>query len=305
MSPYASFRALGTTAGVHVTDASKLAAAKAVLESELQAIDRSCSRFRDDSELVRLNAAGGHPCRTSDLFIEAVEVALRAARVSAGAVDPTVGGALRAIGYDRDFAEIVASPSPLRLRVASVTGWRSVRVDPERRIVRVPAGVELDLGATAKALAADRAAARAHEVTGCGVLVNLGGDIAISGPASAGGWTVLVTDDHESGPGADGQTIRLAGGGLATSSTTVRSWATDDGRRHHIVDPSTGLSAGPTWRTVSVAAGSCVDANIATTAAIVKGEDAVGWLGKTDLPGRLVRTGGAVIRVGEWPEPPA
>ena len=305
MSASASLRALGTTARVYVTDASKLPSARNVLVGELEAIDESCSRFRDDSELARLNAAGGRPLSVSDIFIEAVEEGLRAARVTAGAVDPTVGGALRAIGYDRDFAEIAASRTPPRLRVASVAGWRSVRVDREHRTVQVPAGVELDLGATAKALAADRAAARAHEVTGCGVLVNLGGDVAIGGRPPVGGWRVLVTDDHESGPEAEGQTIVVFGGGLATSSTTVRSWATDRGPAHHVVDPATALPAKRAWRTVSVAAGSCVDANIATTAAIVKGDDAVGWLGETELPGRLVRVDGAVVRVGAWPEPPA
>jgi thiamine biosynthesis lipoprotein len=300
-----SWHALGTTAGVHVTDSAKLALAGDALAEELDAIDRACSRFRNDSELARLNAAGGDPFPASNLLFEAVAVARRAARVSGGAVDPTVGRALRAIGYDRDFAEIAASKTPVRLRVESVAGWRVVRLDRERRTIRVPDGVELDLGATAKALAADRAAARAHAAAGCGVLVNLGGDVAIAGAPPDGGWTVLVTDDHSNGPEAKGETVRLFDGGLATSSTSVRRWATTGGASHHIVDPTTGLSARETWRTVSVAAGSCVDANVATTTAIVRGEPAPGWLEALGLPGRLVRPAGAVVRVGAWPEPPA
>jgi thiamine biosynthesis lipoprotein len=299
-----SWRALGTTAGVHVTDPSRLALAGEVLAAELHAIDSACSRFRADSELARLNAARGDAFSASDLLLEAVSVALRAARVSGGAVDPTVGRALRAIGYDRDFDEIAATRTTARLRVESVAGWRVVRLDRERRTIRVPDGVELDLGATAKALAADRAAARAHAAAGCGVLVNLGGDVAMAGEPPEGGWTVLVTDDHSSGPDADGETVRLFDGGLATSSTSVRRWATSGGASHHIVDPTTGLSARETWRTVSVAAGSCVDANVATTTSIVRGEPATGWLEALGLPGRLVRPAGAVVRVGAWPEAP-
>jgi thiamine biosynthesis lipoprotein len=300
-----SFPALGTTAGLHVTDPSKLAPARDVLVAELDAIDDACSRFRDDSELARLNAAGGHPFPASDLLLEAVEVALRAARLSDGAVDPTVGRALRAIGYDRDFAEIAASKTPARLRVESVAGWRVVRLDRERRTIQLPEGVELDLGATAKALAADRAAALAQGVTGCGVLVNLGGDVAIAGDPPDGGWRVFVTDDHGSGPEAEGETVCLTGGGLATSSTAVRRWPTTGGAAHHVVDPATGLAAPETWRTVSVAAGSCVDANVATTASIVRGEPAIAWLDGLGLPSRLVRSAGTVVRVGAWPEPPA
>ena len=304
MTTSLSFGALGTTAGLHVTDASGLAAAKEILVAELDAIDRACSRFRDDSELALLNTAGGRPFPAGDLLLEAVEVALRAARITGGAVDPTVGRALRAIGYDRDFAEIAGSAAPVNVRVEAVEGWGAVRLDRERRTIQIPDGVELDLGATAKALAADRVAALAHRVAGCGVLVNLGGDVAIAGPPPRVGWRVLVTDDHASGAEAEGETVCLFGGGLATSSTLVRRWATEQGRSHHVVDPATGLSAAEIWRTVSVAAGSCVDANIATTAAIVRGEPALAWLDGLGLPGRFVRPSGSVVRVGAWPDPP-
>jgi FAD:protein FMN transferase len=190
------------------------------------------------------------------------------------------------------------------VHVEGVAGLRSVRLDRIRRTIQIPDGVELDLGATAKALAADRAAALAHSVAGCGVLVNLGGDVAIAGPPPPGGWKVLVTDDHANGRAGTGQTVYVAGGGLATSSTTVRRWATERGDFHHVVDPTTGLPAAETWRTVSVAAGSCVDANIATTAAIVRGEAAVAWIDGLGLPGRFVRPSGSVVRVGAWPGPP-
>jgi thiamine biosynthesis lipoprotein len=176
-----------------------------------------------------------------------------------------------------------------------------VRFDQDLGTVCVPAGVELDFGATAKALAADRAARAAADATGAGVLVSLGGDIAVAGSAPADGWTVRVTDDHAAGLDAPGVDVDIFSGGLATSSTTVRHWQRGDDQLHHVIDPSTGRPAGGPWRTVSVAAGSCVDANLASTAAIVMGAEAPGWLEDQGLPARLVARDGSVVVVAGWP----
>jgi len=287
----ATWVALGTGATVVVAKREALGAARAAVEAELRAIDAACSRFRADSELSRLNRAAGRPARVSPLLAEAVVAALRAAQLTGGAVDPTVGGAVIAAGYDRDFASV--RPPAHRPPAARVPGWRVVRVDGQT--IRTPAGVTLDLGATAKALAADRAARAAAAAAGCGVLVNLGGDLATAGPAPADGWRVRVTDDHAAGEG--GQVVEVAAGGLATSSAMVRRWATG----HHIVDPATGAPAAAPWRTVSVAAATCVDANIASTAAIVLGAAAPDWLAERALPARLCARDGAVTRVAGWP----
>jgi thiamine biosynthesis lipoprotein len=116
------------------------------------------------------------------------------------------------------------------------------------------------------------------------------------------GWRIHVTDDHRSGPDAPGQTISIAAGGLATSSTTVRRWRHDGRTMHHIIDPSTGGPVVDVWRTVSVAAIDCADANIAATAAIVRGSRAPEWLAGLRLPARLVGRDGDVLRVGSWPQ---
>jgi len=298
----ATFAAIGTTAQIVVTDRSALPVARHELEREIAAIDLACSRFREDSELARVNAGNGEWIAVGPVFVEAAAVALRAARLTDGAVDPTVGRALEDAGYDRDFA-LVGAQTLARARLGGHRpAWRSIELDSERGLVRVPRGVHLDFGATAKALAADRAATRAWSATGTGVLVNLGGDIALAGTPPIGGWLVHVTDDHTSTAAAPGQSIALVSGGLATSSTTVRRWRTGAGDAHHIIDPSTGEAAEEVWRTVSVAAGSCVDANIAATAAIVMGLDAVPWLSGLGLPARLVRRGGAVTLAAGWPQ---
>lgn len=299
----ASFRALGTTALVAVDPPARLDEAEETLRAELATVDAACSRFRDDSELCALNRAAGRETPVSPLLLEAVATALRASALTGGDVDPTVGRAMGAIGYDRDF-RLVGGPRPgVRVRLSPAPGWRTVGIDLDRGTVTLPEGVSLDLGATAKALAADRAARAVHEATGAATLVSLGGDIALCGEASAEGWPVRVTDDHRALDG-EGETISLRDGGLATSSTTVRRWrAPGAGERHHILDPRRGAPAEEVWRTVSVAAGSCVDANIASTAAVVRGAGAPDWLASLGLPARLVAADGAVTRVGGWPEP--
>jgi FAD:protein FMN transferase len=297
MSGVARWPALGTQASLVVSDPDSLPAARRAVEAELAAIDLACSRFRADSELSRLNARAGGAVRAGPRLLEALTVALRAAALTDGIVDPTVGKALILAGYDRDFAAV--GDAPARLVAARVAGWRAVSVDLARYVVRIPAGVSLDLGATAKALAADRAAAAASAAAGgAGVLVNLGGDIAIAGPTPAAGWPVRVADDHDAPPQAPGQVLTLRSGGLATSSTSVRRWGAD---AHHIIDPRTGLPARSPWRTVSVTAATCVDANTASTAAIVLGDYAPAWLAARRLPARLADHEGRTQTVAGWP----
>ena len=293
------FRALGTTAHLLVTDPDRLDVAYRILDAELRGIDAACSRFRPDSELSRVNGAAGRWCTVSALFTEALTAALSAARATDGDVDPCVGSAVVALGYDRDLAALPADAAPVTAVVQQAGAWRFIDCGRDR--VRIPAGTALDFGATAKALTADRAAVRAAEEAGCGVLVSLGGDIAVSGRAPDGGWRVLVSDDHAAGPDAAGQTVAISSGALATSSTTVRTWLRGGRPYHHIIDPATGLNPPTCWRTASVAAATCVDANSASTAAIVRGERATAWLTDLALPARLVRHDGQVIAVGGWP----
>ncbi|HEY8019238.1 MAG TPA: FAD:protein FMN transferase [Actinomycetota bacterium] len=294
-----SFRALGTSATVVTTVPQALPDAIVVVREEVDAIDRTCSRFRPDSELARLHDGAGEWVEVDPVLVEAIEVALRAAILTDGNVDPTVGESLLLVGYDRDFAGLDPDGPPIgALRAAP--GWRTVEVDPAGSRVRIPRGVRLDLGATAKAFAADRSARAAFDATGSGVLVSLGGDIAVAGPPPRDGWEVGLADSHAA-PAEPGHTVRIEAGGLATSSTTVRRWLRGGRAVHHVVDPSTGRPANEVWRTVSVAAATCVDANVAATAAIVRGEPAALWLQRMGMPARLVRTDGSIVRTGGWP----
>lgn len=303
-----TFTALGTFATLLVTDPGTLQEAHDLLAAELDAVDLACSRFRSDSELWRVNHSQGRPVRVSPLFAAALQVALTAADITDGDVDPTCGQCLVSLGYDRDFAQARRQTGPLRQPPTPAGGWRRVELDLDRSEVRVRAGVMLDLGATAKALAADRAAAAIHAATDGGVLVNLGGDIRVAGDPPDGGWRVGIADDADFDDSTASietvQVVLIRDGGLATSSPLGRAWQRGGARLHHIVVPSTGRPVDSCWRTVSVAAASCVEANIAATAAILRGERAVPWLDSLHLPARLARLDGSAVTVGGWPAGP-
>jgi FAD:protein FMN transferase len=315
----ASWTALGCTIHLLVTEPAALDDAKALLVRELDSIDRACSRFRPDSELSAVNAAGGREVQVGPVFVGAVGAALDAARATGGDVDPTLGAPLREAGYDRDFASLPADGPVVggRIRIIRVPTWSQIVLDPDRGTVRVPEGVELDLGATAKAWCADRAADLLHSELRVGVLVSLGGDIAVRGPVPDGGWVVRVqehpgsVDAAPAGPscvvsigkpdraGADGHVDQACG--LATSSTTARRWRRGGRLMHHIIDPRTGMPAVGQWRTVSVAAPTCLAANVQSTAAIVRSASAIEQLASSGLPAWLVDGDGAVATLNGWP----
>jgi FAD:protein FMN transferase len=295
----ATFDALGTTAHVLTLAASELAPARRAVEHELAVIDEACSRFRGDSALARVNASPGRWVAVGDVLCDAIDHALAAAAETDGRVDPTIGRSLRRLGYEHDFWS--SPPRPDRAYAPVPAGrWAEIELDRDRARVRIPVGVALDLGATAKALAADRAADRALDHA-AGVLVSLGGDIRVGGESPPHGWVVRISDDHRAALAEPGPSVSITAGGLATSSTTVRAWTRGGHAAHHIVDPATGAPARVVWRTVSVTASSCLSANVATTASIVQGEGAVAWLAAGGLPARLVRASGEVVTCGGWP----
>jgi thiamine biosynthesis lipoprotein len=302
MLPMRRFRALGTSCVLVMRDDSALETAESILRHHLSAIDRACSRFRADSEISAVHRANGGPVVISRLLADAVEVALSVAEWTDGAVDPTVGTSLISLGYDRDFDQIRDSPGLPSVGLRAARGWRSVSFEARTRVLRVPAGVVLDLGATAKALAADRAAAHIAEATGVGALVNLGGDISAAGRAPLGGWPIGLALDCQVAPEDTAVTVAIASGGLASSGTSVRTWRAGTRTVHHIIDPMTGDCARTRWQLVSVAARTCVEANAASTAGIVWGDAALERLSALRLPCRLVRDDGSVVTLGGWPE---
>lgn len=280
-----------------VTDSSTLEPARHHVVDLMREVERSASRFVPTSDICRINEGAGHLVPVSRRTVALVDVALDAAADTEGLVDPTVGAHVVQVGYAGDIAtvrdQLIVPERDYTLRQAD---WTGVRVDHELSRVGVPSGLALDLGATAKPWTADVAAHGIAASFGTGVLVEIGGDVAVAGNKPTP-WQIHVSEKA----GQAGERVGLTSGGIATSSSAGRRWRTPAGDAHHIIDPRTGVSADGPWRTATVWARSAVDANTASTAAIVLGEDAVAFLAELDHPARLVGHDGHVETVGAWP----
>jgi thiamine biosynthesis lipoprotein len=295
----ATWRALGTYVHLSTSDRAVLEPARQIAMKLLEDVDRTCSRFRKDSDLVRANASAGSWTNVDPLLLKAIGAAMEAAAQTDGLVDPTLGHALVAVGYDRDISLVLAeSTDPAGVPVPARAGaWMDIQRDPAGAVL-VPHGSALDLGATAKAWAADLIVNAISAEFDSTVVLSLGGDVAVAGPD---GWPVAITETIDDPAGAE--VVHLPYGGLATSSTAARRWIRDGVTRHHLIDPRTGEPTDGRWRTVTATGATCVAANTATTAAIVLGDKAVGWLTDREIPARLVNTAGRIVRTDRWPEP--
>jgi thiamine biosynthesis lipoprotein len=292
--PAVTFDALGTYVYVATRDAGELSAARRLTEAVLAEVDRTCSRFRDDSDLSRANAGAGRWIEVDPLLVAAVAVAVDAAGVSEGLVHPLLGRHLVSWGYDGDFVGLVDTGEPVAVPSPDPASWRLIGLADDA--VRVPTGTALDLGATGKAFAADLVASTlAGELSGA-ALVSVGGDLAVSRP-DGGWWAVSVSER----PGEPGERVWVQSGGLATSSTRVRRWRRAGTTYHHLLDPRTGAPVRSVWTTASCAGATAVAANTASTAAIVLGQDAPTWLSGHAVAARLVASDGSVVRTGGWP----
>jgi FAD:protein FMN transferase len=267
-----------------------------IVRGLMQDVEAAVSRFRGDSELERVNEAAPRLLPVGPLTLALVETAVAAARRTGGAVDPTVGGHLLALGYDDDLDVVrgLVAPSGRSSRAAD---WTRVIVDRDLGRVGVARGLRLDLGATAKAWTADEAARRVSARHRRPALVEIGGDVAVAGGA-AQPWRVRVGESRD----VPGELVGLSHGGLATSSTTVRRWRCGAELAHHVVDPRTGRPTGGPFRTATVWAPSTVEANTYSTAALVWGDAAPARLALAGVAARLVERDGSVRLVGSWPE---
>jgi FAD:protein FMN transferase len=279
-----TWMAWGTEAHVAVDDPAMLAPATSLTVAVLGEVDRACSRFRPESDLVRANRLPGQWVDVDPVLATALSVAVLAAELTDGLVTPCLGRVLAAV-----------DPGPggtgegARSSLPTPDAWRELGVGP--RAVRVPFGCELDLGATANAWAADVAVATVVERLGCRVLVGLGGDIRVGGPPGPP-WAV----EARTQPGrATGVHVALSSGALASSATDA------DDEVPRLLDPRTNRPVIGPVRAVTVTADSCLSANIASTAALLLGEGALPWLESRELGARLVREDGAVATTSTWP----
>ena len=260
-------------------------------------IDAACNRFRADSELSRLNAMPGETVTASATLLEALDAAEFAYAATDGLCDPTVLTALLAWGYDRDYDLVRERTDLIEPDVERAPGLAALDIDRHARTVRLAPGCQLDLGASAKALAADLVA---DEVGARGgVVVEIGGDVAVRGTGPDGPWVIGVADRLTIT--GDEPRVRVTGGGVATSSIATRVWRVGHRLVNHIIDPRTGLVADGPYATATVAADRCVSANAFATVALFWGEDAPYRIAQAGWSGRLVRRDGTVEFVGGWP----
>lgn len=243
--------------------------------------ERALSRFSTTSDLSRLNEAPGHEVLVSDVLAGAIGDALAAARATGGLVDPTIAASLITAGYDRDFRQILSSDGHVAPRPAGPAG-RVAEVELRGRLVRRPPGLLLDLNGVVKGRAVDDALAL---LSGPG-FVSAGGDVAVASPTTVGL------------PAGDAATVRR--GGIATSGTLTRSWRRGNRVVHHLIDPRTGSPSTSGWAAVTVAAGSCLGADVAAKAAFLLDADGPSWLDERALPGRFLRSDGGVVVNDSW-----
>lgn len=260
--------------------------------------EAALSRFRPESELSRVNGAAGRPVRVSPLFEDVLRQSLAAAEATGGLFDPTLLVQLMNAGYDRTFEEIPADRPAPRLEAEPIPGgaWRGIELDEDRHLVRLPADVGLDFGGIAKGMAVDEAVARAVRAGIGPIGVEAGGDLAVHGlPADPARWVIAI----ELPEGA--RTVGLEHGALATSSVARRHWTVGGAERHHLIDPRTGLPVDNELQSVSVAASTCRQAEVAAKASLVLGPaDGAAFLEARGLTGLLVLKDGSELAVGDW-----
>jgi FAD:protein FMN transferase len=296
MTAHVVFPAIGTKVFVAVRDLRDLPAAERLARRVIADVDATCSRFRDDSDLARVNRSPGRWVAVDPLLVAAVEVACLAAARSEGLVHPLLGRPLVELGYDRDFGLLTETHAEaVPVTAPPLESWRDIRLTDDG--VLIPDGTALDLGATGKAWCADLIATAFERNLRGSAVVSVGGDVRIARPDGRP-WRVAVSE-HPDRPPAE--TIAMRAGAVATSTTRVRRWTRHGVRRHHLLDPRTGLPAPEVWRTVTAVAETCVAANTATTAAVVLGTPAPVWLGSAASAARLVHRSGRVHRLGSWP----
>jgi thiamine biosynthesis lipoprotein len=257
--------------GVDVVVGGATNAERSAVRELFERWDLVFSRFRPSSELNSVNSSPAPTMLVSPLFAEVTRLALRAAHATGGVVDPTLGRAILAAGYDRDFDQLLEGP----VGIAERGDWTSVRLSG--RVLTRPPGMHLDLNGVAKSLAVDTALAL---LAGDG-FVAAGGDVAARGGAIVGL--------------PNGGALRVECGGVATSGSTRRQWRRGGAPQHHLLDARTGRPSRSRWREVTVVAGSCVAADVAAKTAFLLDDEGPPWLAGQRLRGRFVDAGGVAI----------
>lgn len=293
-----NFRAMGTEMLVCVDNGSHQPPVElADVPIWFEEWEQSLSRFRLTSELSRLNRAGSQPISVSETLWQVFQSALNAEKFTSGLVTPTVAKAVLEVGYDRDF-KLMADQTlvPIMFEPAMVSPLELVTWDEATRCIYLPEGVQLDFGGIAKGWAAEQVVQRLKHLGS--VLMNCGGDIAISGPLLDGSpWEVGVFKPFDRSSGYIGMLYFNQGCGVATSATDRRRWMQGGQWRHHIIDPHSGLPTATDVISATVVAPTAVEAESAAKSVLIRGSvDGLNWLeSNPDLAALLILENGQIL----------
>lgn len=293
----AHFRAMGSTISL-LAPADDLKQAEALVKALFVEWEQTLSRFLPDSELSQLNRLAGQPVIVDELLLTVMSRALAAAQATDGWYDPTLLSQLVQAGYDRSFEDLPAVLPPACSPASPGGQWREIQFNHALRLVKIPAGVGVDLGGIAKGMAVDAALRRLHQEGIAPVLVNAGGDLAVQGiPVPEEHWPLEVQGKTQS------WAIPLKRGALATSGVVHRHWKQGAHTRHHLLDPRTGLPARSGLWSVTVAATQCEQAEVAAKVAFLLGEArGRAFLEQHGLAGLLIREDNGWSTTGAWPK---
>ena len=241
-----------------------------IVAREVWRIEQHWSRYRDDNIVHRINTAGGRPVTVDEETARFLDYAQQLHAISDGRFDLS-SGVLRRVwrfdGSDRvPTAEQIAAVLPL-------VGWHRVRWKPP--VLTMPAGMEIDFGGIGKEYAVDRALRLVSRKTQAPVLINCGGDLAVSGARADGSAWQVGVETPEPGPAP---VIGLPAGAIASSGDTHRFLLKDGVRYPHVLDPRTGQAVLGGPRTISVRAASCTEAGVLATLALLHGAQAQEYL---------------------------
>jgi thiamine biosynthesis lipoprotein len=234
------------------------------------------SRFSPNSELCRLNRSAGRWFQASPELFEVCRQAQELATRTGGLFDPSILPALRRAGYNGSM-DAIRGQEVGRAPTSAPTGARGFRqalLDPSTRRIRLPAGMEVDLGGIAKGWIAEEAAHRLAEFcTAC--TVSAGGDMFLVGlPMGEGAWRLTLEDPANAE--RDLAWLRSGPGAVATSSVAKRKWLQDGRWRHHLIDPRTGEPADTGWFSVTVLAPHAAEAEAFAKALLIAGPAGAG-----------------------------
>lgn len=262
------FTAMGTEAHLVAVGGDDRTLARGL--DRVRQLERRWSRFVPDSEVSRLNGAAGTPVVVSPDTLDLVGRSVTGWKLTGGRFDPTIGAALMAWGYDRDFAELADVMVPGVDGPCPAPGLGGVQVDPALGSVTLPGGVVFDSGGIGKGLAADLVACTLLDAGARGALVSLGGDMrALGEPPTVDGWVITVPDPLV--PAVELLRLSIPYGAVATSSRLERRWITLRGPAHHLIDPLTGRPADTDVVAVTVVTGEAWWAEVLTKALFLVG----------------------------------